>query len=131
GPGLAVAVHDRVQGVQPLLRLARVDVGDLVREAVDDHGSILSPIRSGCTTPPRSGAGGVTSTARVSLHRARRATIGPCPAPTPPSCTPTVPAPGTPVRAVGRGRCPTARSPAAPTRPRRTSAWRSPPPSRP
>ena len=38
GPGLAVGVDDGVERVQPLLRLVRVGVGELMDVAVEDHG---------------------------------------------------------------------------------------------
>ena len=38
GPGLAVHVDDGVERVEPFLRLAGVGVGQLVDEAVEDHG---------------------------------------------------------------------------------------------
>ena len=40
GPGLAVGVEDRVEGVDPLRRLLRVGVGELMRKAVEDHVSM-------------------------------------------------------------------------------------------
>jgi len=42
GPGLAAGLDDGIEAVQPLLRLDRVDIGELVDEAVEDHASILS-----------------------------------------------------------------------------------------
>ena len=38
GPGLAVGVDDGIEAVQPLRGLDRVDVGQLVDVAVEDHG---------------------------------------------------------------------------------------------
>ncbi len=43
GSGLAARVDHRVQRVEPLARLARIGVGELVDEAVDDHGHIVAP----------------------------------------------------------------------------------------
>ena len=45
GTGTAPAVDDRVERVEPLRRLGRVDVGELVDEAVDEHRVLRS-------TPP-------------------------------------------------------------------------------
>ena len=42
GPGLAVAVQDGVEGVDPLGRLLGIDVGELVRESVEDHSTMLA-----------------------------------------------------------------------------------------
>jgi hypothetical protein len=42
GAGLAAGLDHGVEAVQPLARLDRVDVGELVDEAVEDHASILS-----------------------------------------------------------------------------------------
>jgi hypothetical protein len=39
---LAVGVDDRIEAVQPLARLAGIDVGHLVHEAVEDHGAMLA-----------------------------------------------------------------------------------------
>jgi hypothetical protein len=39
---LAPGVDDRIQTVQPLFRLDRIDVRELVDEAVEDHALILS-----------------------------------------------------------------------------------------
>ena len=79
GAGLAVRVDDGVEAVEPLLRLDRVDVGQLVDEAVEDHGPILASDARGMMRPI-----GVRTPVR--------------------SCTPTGPAPGTPARAAGPGR---------------------------
>ena len=43
GAGLAVDVDDGVEAVEPLLRLAGIDVGQLVDEAVEDHGPHSPP----------------------------------------------------------------------------------------
>jgi hypothetical protein len=43
GPRLAVGLDHRVQGLQPLVGLGRVGVGDLVHEPVDDHVPMLAP----------------------------------------------------------------------------------------
>ncbi len=43
-PGLAAGVEDGVEGVDPLGRLLRIDVGELVRETVEDHVSIVALI---------------------------------------------------------------------------------------
>ena len=45
GAGLAVGVDHGVEGVEPLLGLARIDVGDLVDVAVEDHATSLAPFR--------------------------------------------------------------------------------------
>ena len=37
GPGLAVNFEDGVEGVDPLFRLGRVDIGELMGDAVEDH----------------------------------------------------------------------------------------------
>ena len=42
GAGLAVGVDDRVERVEPLLGLAGIGVGQLVDEAVEDHGPSLA-----------------------------------------------------------------------------------------
>ena len=39
---LPVGVQDGVEGVDPLRRLLGVDVGELVRESVEDHSSIVA-----------------------------------------------------------------------------------------
>ncbi len=43
GPSLAVHLDDALEAVQPLLGLLGIDVGQLVHEPVEDHGSILHP----------------------------------------------------------------------------------------
>ncbi len=45
GPGLAAGVEDGVEGVDPLRRLLGIDVGQLVRETVEYHPSIVALIR--------------------------------------------------------------------------------------
>ena len=43
GPGLAVGLDHRVEGLEPLVGLGRVGVGELVHEPVDDHAPMLAP----------------------------------------------------------------------------------------
>ena len=47
GAGLAADVDDGIERVEPLLRLAGIDVGDLMDVAVEDHGASLSPFAMG------------------------------------------------------------------------------------
>ncbi len=49
GAGLAVDVDDGVERIEPLLRLDRVDVGQLMHEAVEDHPGILAELPMGTT----------------------------------------------------------------------------------
>ena len=86
GPGLAVDVDDGVEGVEPLLGLVGIDVGDLMDVAVEDHGD---QSRTVDRRPRRGCAGG---------------RCGPCLVRSRSSSTPTAPAPGTRDQAVGRGR---------------------------
>ena len=43
-PRPALSVHDSVEGVEPLSRLGRVDVGDLVGDPVKEHNPTLPPV---------------------------------------------------------------------------------------
>src|SRR5581483_9915735 len=101
GPGPALDLHDLVERVDPLPRLLRIGVGQLVREAVEDHGLHRRAVPApSCTTPGcRMG----------------------------PRCTPTAPASVIPAAEGGRGPCPAGASAAAPPATPPTSAWRSPP----
>jgi hypothetical protein len=45
GAGRAVVLDHGVERVEPLARLGRVGVGELVHEPVDDHGPMLAPVR--------------------------------------------------------------------------------------
>ncbi len=45
GAGLSFDFDDGFEAVEPLLGLARIDVGQLVDEAIEDHGFILSYAR--------------------------------------------------------------------------------------
>jgi hypothetical protein len=53
GPGFAVRVDDRIEGVEPLLRLARIDVRQLVHVAVEDHVASLRATPKALARPPR------------------------------------------------------------------------------
>ena len=57
GPGLAVSVDDGVEAVQPLLGLGRIDVGQLVHVAVEDHGRQSRSVTDGYA-PGRADFGG-------------------------------------------------------------------------
>src|SRR5581483_9013335 len=94
-----VGVHHRVERVQPLERLVRVDVGQLVAETVKDEAHAPS-------FPP--------------------APLGARPSgPWSPPYTPTAPAPGTPAPGAGHGPCRVAGGPPGRHRTPPTSGWRS------
>ena len=42
GASLALRLDDGLEGVEPLVRLGRVDVGELMGEPVEDHASSLA-----------------------------------------------------------------------------------------
>ncbi len=51
GPGLAPGVDYGIERVDPLRRLLGVDVGKLMRKAVENHPSMLAPFRRSSVTP--------------------------------------------------------------------------------